>query len=134
MKIALVHYHLKPGGVTTVIRQQIEAIQNHCELIVLAGEKPEQFQIPVIHIPGIAYERNNTTDPSPEKTAEDIIRAIHNVWPEGCDIIHIHNPILAKNRNFLKVLKILQRKEFRLLLQIHDFAEDGRPFSYYSEN
>ncbi|MFH2065526.1 MAG: hypothetical protein ABIK15_10045 [Pseudomonadota bacterium] len=134
MKIAFIHYHLKPGGVTTVIRQQIEAIQDHCEPIVLAGEKPEQFQIPVIHIPGIAYDRNNTTGSSPEKTAEDIIRAIHNVWPDGCDIVHIHNPILAKNRNFLNVLKILHRKGFRLLLQIHDFAEDGRPFSYYSEN
>lgn len=134
MKIALIHYHLKPGGVTTVIRQQIEAIQDHCELIVLAGEKPEQFQIPVIHIPGIAYDQKNISGSSPEKTAEDIIKAIHNVWPDGCDIVHIHNPILAKNRNFLKVLKILQRKGFRLLLQIHDFAEDGRPFSYYSEN
>ncbi|RJP79662.1 MAG: hypothetical protein C4522_09455 [Desulfobacteraceae bacterium] len=134
MKIAFIHYHLKPGGVTTVIRQQIEAIQDDCEPIVLTGEKPEQFQIPVIHIPGIAYDRNNINSSSPEKTAEDIIRAIHHVWPDGCDIVHIHNPILAKNRNFLNVLKILHRKGFRLLLQIHDFAEDGRPFSYYPEN
>ena len=30
MKIAFMHYHLKTGGVTTVIKQQLEALDQHC--------------------------------------------------------------------------------------------------------
>ncbi len=33
MKIAFVHYHLKTGGVTTVIKQQIQSIQPTCEVL-----------------------------------------------------------------------------------------------------
>jgi hypothetical protein len=133
MKIAFIHFHLKPSGVTTVIRQQINTIQNHCQVVALAGEKPAEFPAEVIPISGIAYDQNGIPSSSPEKTASDIDKAIHNKWPDGCDVVHVHNPILAKNRNFLKVLKILQQKGFKLLLQIHDFAEDGRPFSYFPD-
>ncbi|MBA4368586.1 MAG: hypothetical protein C0403_13225 [Desulfobacterium sp.] len=133
MKIAFIHFHLKPGGVTTVIRQQINAIQNHCQVIALAGEKPAEFPTEVIPISGIAYDQKGVPSSSPENTASDIAKAIYNIWPDGCDVIHVHNPILAKNQNFLKVLKILQQKGFKLLLQIHDFAEDGRPLSYFPE-
>ena len=37
MKIAFLHYHLKTGGVTTVIRQQIEAIQKDCETLAISS-------------------------------------------------------------------------------------------------
>lgn len=133
MNIAYIHYHLKPGGVTTVIRQQMEAISGLCRTLVLAGEVPSSWQIPAIPIPGIAYDQSGLSAASPEQTAEHIIKEIHSVWPEGCDIIHVHNPTLAKNINFLKILKILQGRGFNLLLQIHDFAEDGRPHSYFPE-
>jgi len=134
MKIAFIHYHLKPGGVTTVIRQQMNAIQNDCEVITIAGERPDGSPTDVIPVPGIAYDHTSSPPSLPEDTAEAIIKAIYDVWPNGCDVIHIHNPTLAKNRNFLKVVKILQQKGFKLLLQIHDFSEDGRPLSYFSEN
>ncbi|MGB5984142.1 MAG: hypothetical protein WBG37_02475, partial [Desulfobacterales bacterium] len=55
-------------------------------------------------------------------------------WPRGCDLLHVHNPTLAKNRDFLGVLKILQQQGVRLFLQIHDFAEDGRPRHYFEED
>ncbi|RLC33155.1 MAG: hypothetical protein DRH32_01805, partial [Deltaproteobacteria bacterium] len=41
------------------------------------------------------------------------------------------NPTMAKNRNFLKILKTLQSSGITLFLQIHDFAEDGRPQAYF---
>ncbi|MFW5958283.1 MAG: hypothetical protein ACOCQ0_03920, partial [Desulfosalsimonas sp.] len=53
------------------------------------------------------------------------------IWPEGCDVLHIHNPLLAKNRNFLGIISCLQKKGLALLLQVHDFAEEGRPGEYY---
>ena len=37
MKIAFLHYHLQPCGVTTVINQQIDALKDSCETLIIAG-------------------------------------------------------------------------------------------------
>ncbi|MBW1940572.1 MAG: hypothetical protein JRI28_04235 [Deltaproteobacteria bacterium] len=135
MKIAFIHYHLKRGGVTTVLKQQIEALKDECEFLVLTGLLPEApFPAETTHIPGIAYDREIGHPEPPEQTANAIIKAIYARWPDGCDLLHVHNPTLAKNKNFLKILKLLQKKGIKLFLQIHDFAEDGRPLSYFSED
>ncbi|MDI6688408.1 MAG: hypothetical protein QME06_09355, partial [Desulfobacterales bacterium] len=136
MKIAFAHYHLKTGGVTTVLRQQIEAVKNDCEILVLTGELPDSpFPADIKHIPGLAYYgRSSQKTFNPKKVAESIIKAIHSKWKQGCDILHIHNPLLAKNKILLKILHELQKRETRLFLQIHDFAEDGRPLSYFDED
>jgi len=134
MKIAFIHYHLKTGGVTTVLKQQVEALRNTCDLLVLTGEMPESpFVCETVHIPGLGYDRNDRNRSHPQDIAADVIRAIHLKWKDGCDLVHVHNPTLAKNRNFLKILNALQNKNIKLFLQIHDFAEDGRPLVYYSE-
>jgi hypothetical protein len=62
-----------------------------------------------------------------------ILSEIHAVWPEGADILHIHNPTLGKNSRFLEVIRVLGETDTPLLLQIHDFAEDGRPENYRQE-
>jgi hypothetical protein len=80
-------YHLKTGGVITVLKQQVEAVRDKCEVLVLSGEPPD------ISFP--AYS--------------------------------LHTP------NFLKILKLLQKKGIKLFLQIYDFAEDGRSLYYFSE-
>ena len=48
------------------------------------------------------------------------------------DIIHVHNATLAKNSDLLPALHILQVQGNHLFLQLHDFAEDGRPNVYSS--
>ncbi len=134
MKIAFLHYHLKPGGVTTVINQQIDAIKNECDVLVISGETPEtDVSFKTIVIPEIGYDPLGKKNPAPEKTAQKIIRAISDHWPSGCDILHVHNPLLAKNRQFLNILSELQERQVRLLLQVHDLAEDGRPRVYYGD-
>ena len=134
MKIAFIHYHLKTGGVTTVLKQQVKALKEKCEVLVLSGELPEEsFPADSVHIPGLGYDSQSQKKYEPEKVADDIIKAILTRWKNGCDIIHVHNPMLAKNINFLKILKALQKRRIKLFLQIHDFAEDGRPLSYFSE-
>ena len=41
MKVLVVHYHLKPGGVTTVIRGQLAALASRgVEAALLVGEAP----------------------------------------------------------------------------------------------
>ena len=51
----------------------------------------------------------------------------------GCDVLHIHNPTLAKNQNLLRCIKRIQASGINLFLQIHDFAEDGRTGVYSQE-
>ena len=135
MKIALLHYHLKPGGVTTVIRHQVEALQGHGSIMVLAGAPPDTaWPVPVRHIPGIGYQNDATTPINPHKVAREIHQAIRSQWGGECDLLHIHNPLLAKNHAFLDILKSLQERGITLFLQIHDFAEDGRPHAYFQND
>ena len=133
MNIAIVHYHLKPGGVTNVIKHQIEALSDQCEVLLITGELAD----PPIHgntiqIPGLGYNAGSATFPHPEKTADTLSQKISSVFGDECDLLHIHNPTLAKNNHFLAILKSMQQKGYRLFLQVHDFAEDGRPLAYYS--
>lgn len=135
MKIVYLHYHLKPGGVTTVIKQQINAVKDACEILVITGSPPtDTFPVETAVIPGIGYDQPEDDPETLSDIAQKIINAIYARWKTGCDIIHVHNPLLAKNKNFLKILSIIQKKKHRLFLQIHDFAEDGRPWSFYAKD
>lgn len=134
MKIAFVHYHLNTGGVTTVIRQQAEAIQDACETLTLSGSAPpSDFPGDVTVVPGLGYDTDGALQHDPADVAEEILAALHAKWPDGGDILHVHNPTLAKNRNLLEILNRLRGKNLRLFLQIHDFAEDGRPLAYFTD-
>ncbi len=135
MKIAFIHYHLKAGGVTTVLKQQVEALRDTCDVLVLTGAPPESaFPCDTVHISGLGYDSQDQNRSDPEDIAASITRAIDLKWKSGCDLVHVHNPTLAKNSDFLKILKALQNKKIKLFLQIHDFAEDGRPLVYFSED
>lgn len=133
MKIAFIHYHLKTGGVTTVIKQQVEALIDTCDMLVLTGAAPETpLPCDTIRIPGLGYDRPEQKPLDPKDVAASIIKAIRLKWKSGCDLVHVHNPTLAKNTNLLKIIKELQHRDIKLFLQIHDFAEDGRPQAYFS--
>ncbi len=132
MKIVYIHYHLKRGGVTTVIKQQIETVKKKCDVLVITGEQSDiKINAEVRSLDGLGYDNVNTGNKNPKSIAANIIKTIYEKWPDGCDIIHIHNSILAKNRNFLKILDALKEYNIPLFLQIHDFAEDGRPNAYF---
>lgn len=134
MKIAFVHYHLKPGGVSTVLHQQLQAVNDSCQCLVLTGQAPPStLPADVCVLPGLGYDSRGT-HPPPAHTAQAVQDAVHARWPGGCDVLHVHNPLLAKNRHFLDILQLLQRGGMRLFLQIHDFAEDGRPRAYFRQD
>ncbi len=134
MRIAFLHYHLKTGGVTTVIRQQIAALKDDCRTLVFSGVPPESpFPASVVHIPGLAYDVEQEEKRDPEQVAARTLEELFRKWPDGCDILHVHNPTLAKNRHLLKILKHLSDAGTRLLCQVHDFAEDGRPRAYFKD-
>ncbi|MBT8371425.1 MAG: glycosyltransferase family 1 protein, partial [Deltaproteobacteria bacterium] len=134
MKIAFLHYHLKTGGVTTVIKQQLEAIDRRWKPLVLTGypsEKP--FPADIVQIPELAYSSDVKSSFNPEVVAQKILKTICSRFDGPCDVLHVHNPTLAKNKQLLTILKSLQKRGLKLFLQIHDFAEDGRPLAYFSE-
>ena len=137
MRVVLIHFHLNTGGVTTVVRQQAEVLQKmgH-DLLLLTGTAPkESWTAPVKIVPGLAYDDASAGKPiDADETSEAILRAIDLNWPgKSPDLIHIHNPTLAKNRQLQTVLKKLQHAGLTLLCQVHDFAEDGRPEVYFEE-
>ena len=134
MKVAYLHYHLKTGGVTTVLKQQLAALARQTEQLVITGHPPTTpLDADTVHIPELGYSSEYNGNIEPVLAARKIIKAIHSQFNGPCDILHVHNPTLAKNRHFLAILKQLQHAGFNLLLQIHDFAEDGRPLAYFTD-
>ena len=135
MKIVFIHFHLKTGGVTSVIREQTTALQGAgCRPLVLSGHRPPPPLVtPWAEIPGLAYDSVRDPEIKAEEVARDIEVAIHGHWPRGPDLIHVHNPTLAKNSLLQDILAILSDRGYRLLCQIHDFAEDGRPDFYFQQ-
>jgi hypothetical protein len=135
MKIAFMHYHLKPGGVTTCLKQQVHALKDDCDILVITGEVPDEtFPADTVLIPELAYSTLVHQPFHARDVASAIIDAIQSRFNGACDILHVHNPMLAKNKKLLQILKALQKRGVCLLLQVHDFAEDGRPLSYYNED
>ncbi len=135
MKIAFIHYHLKTGGVTTCLKQQLEALKNDCDMCVITGERPPaSFPANIIYIPELAYSSVYRKAFDPEDVATAVVDKIRDQFDSPCDIVHVHNPLLAKNSRFLDILKALQKKGLDLLLQVHDFAEDGRAHLYFKES
>lgn len=132
MKIAFIHYHLKTGGVTTCLKRQLEALKNDCDMCVVTGEMPStSLPVNIIHIPELAYTSVYRKPFEPEDVATTVVNKIRAQFNGPCDIVHIHNPLLAKNSKFLDILKALQKRGLHLLLQVHDFAEDGRAQLYF---
>lgn len=133
MNIAFIHYHLKKGGVTTVLRHQIQALKHlGWNVLVLSGADADPpVPAPAITIPELAYDAVQTAPTSPDAIAQKVINAIGGHWAEGADVVHVHNPTLAKNRYLQKALSLLHQSGIKLLCQVHDFAEDGRPAAYY---
>jgi glycosyltransferase involved in cell wall biosynthesis len=135
MKITFMHYHLKPGGVTSCLKQQVHALKDDCDVLVITGEAPnDAFPADTIIIPELAYSTHYAKPFHARDVAETIIDAIQTRFNGPCDILHVHNPMLAKNKKLLQILKTVQKRGVCLLLQVHDFAEDGRPQSYYGED
>ncbi|HVO37709.1 MAG TPA: hypothetical protein VMV03_01660 [Spirochaetia bacterium] len=136
MKVALVHYHLRPGGVATVIRDQATALRGRADCLVLSGEAPAEtlasgpeFRVRVV--PGLAYSSAGRPGAEARETARAIRQAMADEWGASADVVHVHNPLLNKNARLPEILRHLQDQGMELFLQVHDFAEDGRPSSYY---
>ena len=100
MKVVVVHYHLRRGGVTRVIQHAAASLAEHgVELAVLCGEAPGELRDfpPVQVVPALGY---NGGEPvlDPLALAEELKAAAMALLGGPPDVWHIHNHSLGKKR------------------------------------
>ena len=133
MKVAIVHYHLEPGGVTRVIENTLQAWTEagiDIKVVVLSGRQYRGSAISSAHVvKGLDYTtpENTVHAENLSKEMEDVAKMALGSIP---DIWHVHNHSLGKNPALPLALSKLAQKGARMLLHPHDFAEDGRPGNY----
>ncbi len=129
MKVAVVHYHLRPGGVTRVIDQAAASLRRHgVEMAVLTGRPYEGDALRTQVVDGLDYNRELSSI-DPLGLAANLKMAAIELLHGEPDIWHFHNHSLGKNLAMPEVVALLAQ-ECPTLLQLHDFAEDGRPANY----
>jgi glycosyltransferase involved in cell wall biosynthesis len=127
MKVAIVHYHARPGGVTRVVERAVESLGDRARCLFFTGEAargetPVQKEIRVI--PSLGYSSDQKT------VSPDLLKRARGAFGGEPDIWHIHNHSLGKNPALTQEVTTLAMAGQKILLQIHDFAEDGRPGNY----
>jgi glycosyltransferase involved in cell wall biosynthesis len=128
MKIAILHYHLHPGGVTRIIASQIKALleeDNKHDMKVLCGTgfSPTSLSgVEIIENPGLQYMKADYPEIDYQQESERIRRFI-KFQAEGY-ILHCHNPNLGKNPSLTLALYKLALEGYRIVNHCHDFAED----------
>jgi glycosyltransferase involved in cell wall biosynthesis len=101
----MLHYHLRPGGVTTVIRNAQSALAGKHEVCVLAD---------------FGYDDNPRTF---QRRAREYLRCLPRTGT-----LHTHNIGLGKNPALTYAVKLLaETGRVKILNQVHDFPEENRP-------
>ena len=142
MNLAVVHYHLNRGGVTHVIANHLQALDAAQEqdrpgqiALLYGGRKegwperlPSELGLDVtLHgIPALDYDEGRHAQP--KQLASQLKQLFGQIgFSPRQTVIHAHNHALGKNLSLPGALTMLAGDGYRLLLQIHDFAEDFRP-------
>ena len=133
MRVAVVHYHLRRGGVSRVIEHALAALaSSSVKIAVLSGdssgmaiENSERVTI----VPELDY-RIGPNRIAPANLAESLRTQAARVLGGAPDVWHIHNHHLGKNTSLTAAVAALARERERMLLHIHDFPEDGRAENY----
>lgn len=145
MITAVFHYHLNRGGVTRVIESHLRALASvdvssqPDRVVVFYGgraadwkaaiAKTLPFPVELRVIPELDYD-----DICPVQATELAGTMVAELQAIGCSskntVLHVHNHSLGKKAAFPEALSLVAKQGWRLLLQIHDFAEDLRPQNY----
>lgn len=140
MRVAIVHYHLRPGGVSTVIRSTSEILTGAgVRHVILVGDSPAP-DLPCRVVDGLGYRRHPSDLTSDESLAVRLsaesslhvrlLSAAHDSLGGPPDIWHFHNHSLGKNTLLPEFVDRLATLGERIILHLHDLAEDGRPQNY----
>ncbi|MCH1440400.1 MAG: hypothetical protein L7W43_12135 [Rubripirellula sp.] len=140
----ILHCHYERGGVTQVVENHVRALRENgeCEKIILvsggrcSGLSSETLQsVELIQLDGFDYDPEVLLVTDLELRQQQMLRALkqqfvlHGVSVDQA-LLHWHNHSLGKNTAFPGVIQTLASEGWRILLQVHDFAEDNRPENY----
>ena len=128
--VVFLHYHLRGGGVTRVIEQAVRALEkNGVQTSVIVGEHPGETDLDNVLVhPQLAY--GETMKHSAKDLKTEIIELCQSKTGKTPNIWHIHNHHIGKNITMPLLARELSENGYSLILQIHDFPEDGRPHNY----
>jgi glycosyltransferase involved in cell wall biosynthesis len=131
MRVAIVHYHLRTGGVTRIIQHTCSVLAARgAQTLILTGDLPaSSWNVPIRAVRGLGYEGHGLVASGRELAAE-LLAATRDIFGTVPDLWHVHNHTLGKSLVLPQALHALADEGHRLLLQIHDFPEDGRPLNY----
>jgi hypothetical protein len=115
-----VHYHLRPGGVTRVIQHEASVFHHTgLDFLTISGGPCGTVAGTHRHLPALDY-----ADGANLRWADlkDLARDLPKPW-----IWHIHNPSLGCHPDMASVIQSMAQSGERMILHLHDFAEDDRP-------
>lgn len=132
MKIAIVHHHLRPGGVTRVIESAVKSLLTHGLDVAVFSAGPAQHVSTALKqywvlVPELDYQDHVGGAVKLEKS---LFRAANKRWGSEPDLWHVHNHSLGKNPAWTQIVGKWAVSGRAMVLQMHDFAEDGRSELY----
>jgi FMN phosphatase YigB (HAD superfamily) len=145
MRLAIVHHHLNRGGVTSVIVNHLHSLatlpaERRPERVAILYDGqhdgwpeglPDAFPIELVIEPALAYDPAGAKA-DPAALAQTLAARLAACGLAPADtFLHTHNHSLGKNASLPGALSLLAEEGWRMLLQIHDFAEDNRPDNYH---
>ena len=117
MRLAIVHYHLRPGGVAHVIHTTATALRARGVDVALLADDD---------VAGIAYGSHGDA----AALVDELRAAARRKLGGPPDAWIVHNPTLGKTRALPGAIEHLARDGEAVLLHIHDLAEDGRAANF----
>ncbi|HKK67715.1 MAG TPA: hypothetical protein VJ946_05865, partial [Bacteroidales bacterium] len=130
-KIDIIHYHLKPGGVTKIIQSQIESLNRKggVEIRLLCGEcrDPETYTkmgVDLVCDEVFAYADFNEKNEDVIKENIKKAKEASQKYFEKDRIIHFHNLNLGKNPYWMLAINELVSEGYSVVNHSHDFSED----------
>ena len=130
MKVAIIHYHLEPSGVSRVIeRTSRELTRRGIAHVILVGKCPRGMDetLPVRVVDGLGYSNATIDQEGVDRIIDDLRATAADALGAPPELWHFHNHSLGKNCAVPLIVSSLASQLERLLLHIHDLAEDGRP-------
>ncbi len=134
MRVAIIHHHLRRGGVTRVIEHTAqELVRRGHQVVILSGEPvADEGMLSGVDIRVVAdlgYSESGAS-PSTEALLQSLSEQSKASLGAVPDVWHFHNHSLGKNPAYSLLPALLAQLGAALLLHLHDFAEDGRPANY----
>tara|TARA_R110002049_G_scaffold72490_3_gene187271 strand:+ start:36349 stop:37911 length:1563 start_codon:yes stop_codon:yes gene_type:complete len=143
LQVVILHCHFERGGVTQVVENHVQAIRRSgvTDIVLVSGDRVSGLSastrnsVKHLVIDGFDYDRDEAAAGEIDRRAAEITKVLvdrlgHLGIDRGDAVLHWHNHSLGKNTAAPAVIGQLATAGWKLLLQVHDFAEDNRPENY----